>query len=62
MRNTIIALIGGYGKDRCVDKIYPVTYIRDVSYICGGGQIVTLGDDQGFHSYHLEKIDDFDIV
>lgn len=49
-------------KDQYIDKIWPVTYIRDVSDIVGGGQIATLGDGQGFHTYHLEKIDDYDIV
>lgn len=49
-------------KDEYIDKIWPVTNVRDLSDIVGGGQIVTLGDGQGFHSYHLEKIDDFDIV
>lgn len=49
-------------KDLYVDKIWPVIYVRDVSNIVGGGQIVTLADGQSFHSYHLEKIDDYDIV
>ena len=51
-----------FAKDEYIDKIWPVTNVRDLSDIVGGGQIVTLGDGQGFHSYHLEKIDDFDIV
>ena len=49
-------------KDLYVDKIWPVIYVRDVSNIVGGGQIVTLADGQSFHSYHLEKIDDFDMI
>lgn len=49
-------------KDEYIDKIWPVTNVRDLSDIVGGGQIVTLGDGQGFHSYHLEKIDEFDII
>ena len=49
-------------KDQYIDKIWPVTYVRDVSDIVGSGQIATLGDGQGFHSYHLEKIDDYDII
>lgn len=36
--------------------------VRDLSDVVGGGQIVTLGGSQGFHSYHLEKVEDFDIV
>ena len=51
-----------FAKDEYIDKIWPVTNVRDLSDIVGGGQIVTLGGSQGFHSYHLEKIDDFDIV
>lgn len=52
----------GCGRDRYIEKIWTVTYVRDVGRICGGGQIVTLADGQDFHSYHLEKIEDFDIV
>ena len=52
----------GYEKDRYIENIWPVTYIRDTGYICGGGTIATLGDGQGFHSYHLEKVEDYDIV
>ena len=52
----------GYGNDRYIEKIWPVTYVRDVGDVCGGGQIVTLCDGQDFHTYHLEKIDDYDIV
>lgn len=64
-------VVGGSGFTRLtkddveraiIDKIWPVTNVRDLSDIVGGGQIVTLGGSQGFHSYHLEKIDDFDIV
>lgn len=51
-----------FAKDEYIDKIWPVTNVRDLSDVVGGGQIVTLADGQGFHSYHLEKIDDFDIV
>lgn len=51
-----------FAKDEYIDKIWPVTYVRDVSDIVGGGQIATLGDGQGFHTYHLEKIGEFDIV
>ena len=51
-----------FAKDEYIDKIWPVTNVRDLSDIVGGGQIVTLADGQGFHSYHLEKIDEFDIV
>ena len=51
-----------FAKDEYIDKIWPVTNVRDLSDVVGGGQIVTLGGSQGFHSYHLEKVEDFDIV
>ena len=49
----------GYGKDQYIEKIWSVTYVRDLSDIVGGGQIVTLADGQGYHSYLLEIIFDF---
>ena len=52
----------GYEKDKYIENMWPVTYIRNTGYICGGGEIVTLGDGQGFHSYHLEKVEGFDII
>lgn len=51
-----------FAKDEYIDKIWPVTNVRDLSDVVGGGQIVTLDGSQGFHSYHLEKVEDFDIV
>ena len=46
-------------KDEYIGKVWPVTDIRNTEF---DGQIVTLGDGQDFQIYHLEKIDDFDIV
>lgn len=46
-------------NNKYIGKIWPVTNIRDTE-LCG--QIVTLGGGREFHTYHLEKIDDYDIV
>lgn len=46
-------------KDEYIGKVWPVTNIRNTEF---DGQIVTLGGDQDFQIYHLEKINDYDIV
>ena len=46
-------------NDTYIGKVWTVTDIRDTEF---DGQIVTVGDGQYFHSYHLEKISDYDIV
>lgn len=45
--------------DEYIGRVWPVTHIRDTEF---DGQIVTLGDGQDFQIYHLEKINDYDIV
>lgn len=51
--------IWGPEKDKYIGKIWPVTAIKNTEF---SGQIVTLGDGQNFQIYHLEKINDFDII
>jgi len=46
-------------KNGYIGKIWPVTHIKPSEF---SGQIVTLDDDQNFQIYHLEKINDYDIV
>ena len=45
-------------KNKYIGRIWPVTYIRHAEF---DGQIVTLGDGEEFHVYHLEKIKDYDM-
>lgn len=46
-------------KNAYIDKVWPVTYIRDTAV---DGQIATLGDGQAFQIYHLEKVKDYDMI
>ena len=46
-------------KNAYIDKVWPVTYIRDTAV---DGQIATLGDSQDFQIYHLEKVKDYDMI
>ena len=49
----------GPEKDKYIGKIWPVTNIKNTEF---SGTLVTLGNGQNFQIYHLEKINDFDIV
>ena len=49
----------GPEKDKYIGKIWPVTNIKNTEF---SGALATLGNGQNFQIYHLEKINDFDIV
>ena len=46
-------------KNNYIGKIWPITHIQYNEFCV---PIVTLDDSQLFYVYHLEKIDDYDIV
>lgn len=45
--------------DEYIGRVWPVTHIRDTEF---DGPIATLGDSQDFQIYHLEKVEDYDII